>query len=176
MDVRGPTVRTVARSTGRAGRPRAEWDLEGLYRSAAPGLWRAIYAFSGGRRQVAEDAVAEAFARAIEHADSIRQPLPWIYRTAFRIATRELERERRPAPKAPDPVPGVDPGEITDVVRALARLSPRQRAAVLLCDLEGYSGPEAARLLGTSAATVGVHLFRARRRLRDLLRDEEDGE
>jgi hypothetical protein len=42
-------VRTVARSTGRAERPRVEWDLEGLYRSAAPGLWRAIYAYSGGR-------------------------------------------------------------------------------------------------------------------------------
>jgi hypothetical protein len=51
-------------------------EFEQLYRDAAPQLWRAIYGFVGGRRQVAEDAVAEAFARAIEHADEIRSPSP----------------------------------------------------------------------------------------------------
>jgi DNA-directed RNA polymerase specialized sigma24 family protein len=70
-------------------------DFEQLYRDAGTQLWRAIYGFVGGRRQVAEDAVAEAFARAIEHADEIRSPLPWLYRTAFRLAVRELQRERR---------------------------------------------------------------------------------
>jgi hypothetical protein len=38
--------------------------------------------------------MAEAFAPAIEHADSIRDPLPWIYRTAFRLSAAELRRER----------------------------------------------------------------------------------
>jgi len=166
-------VQRVARSTGRAGRTEEGWNAEELYRSTAPRLWRAIYAYAGGRRQVAEDAVAEAFALAIEHAEAIRSPVPWIYRTAFRIATRELERERRRPPGQPDRVPGVDPGEIADVIRALAALSPRQRAAVLLHDAEGYSGPEVARLLGTSAATVRVHVFRGRRRLRELLGTEE---
>lgn len=149
-------------------------QLELLYRESAPGLWRAIYGFAGGRRQVAEDAVAEAFARAIEHAAKIREPLRWIYRTAFRIASRELQREKRVPPPSPDPVPGLDPGEIQDVIRALAVLSPNQRAAVLLHDLEGFTGHEVARLLGISAATVRVHLFRGRRRLRELLGTEED--
>lgn len=166
-------MQPVARSAGRAGHTEQGWDAEELYRSTAPGLWRAVYAYAGGRRQIAEDAVAEAFARAIEHAEAIRSPVPWIYRTAFRIATRELERERRRPPEQPDEVPGVDPGEIADVIRALAALSPRQRAAVLLHDAEGYSGPEVARLLGTTAATVRVHVFRGRRRLRGLLGTEE---
>lgn len=149
-------------------------DLERLYRESAPQLWRAIYGFAGGRRDIAEDAVAEAFARAIEHVDRIREPIPWIYRTAFRIASRELQREKRLPPPAPDPVPGLDPGEIQDVIRALAALSPNQRAAVLLHDLEGYSGLEVARLLGISAATARVHMFRGRRRLRELLGTEEE--
>lgn len=149
-------------------------DLERLYRESAPQLWRAIYGFAGGRRDIAEDAVAEAFARAIEHVDRIREPIPWIYRTAFRIASRELQREKRLPPPAPDPVPGLDPGEIQDVIRALATLSPNQRAAVLLHDLEGFSGLEVARLLGISAATARVHMFRGRRRLRELLGAEED--
>ena len=148
--------------------------LERLYREAAPKLWRAIYAFTGGRRHLAEDAVAEAFARAFEHADEIRAPLPWIYRTAFRIATREMQREKRSPPPAPEPTPGVDVADIADVLRALRVLSPNQRAAVLLHDLEGFTGPEIARLLGTTAATVRVHLFRARRRLREQLGTEED--
>jgi RNA polymerase sigma-70 factor (ECF subfamily) len=74
----------------------------------------------------------------------------------------------------PDPVPGLDPGEIQDVIRALASLTPNQRAAVLLHDLEGFTSPEAARLLGMTAPTVRVHLFRARRRLREALSDGED--
>jgi DNA-directed RNA polymerase specialized sigma24 family protein len=83
-----------------------EHDIERLYRESAPQLWRSIYGFAGGRRHLAEDAVAEAFARAIERANQIRDPLAWIYRTAFRIASRELQREKRLPPPAPDPVPG----------------------------------------------------------------------
>jgi RNA polymerase sigma-70 factor (ECF subfamily) len=149
-------------------------DIERVYRESAPQLWRAIYGFAGGRRDVAEDAVAEAFARAVEHSGRIREPVPWIFRTAFRIAARELRREKRLLPAAPDPVPGLDPGEIQDVIRALAVLSPNQRAAVLLHDLEGFPGREVAALLGISAATVRVHLFRGRGRLRELLGTEED--
>lgn len=85
-----------------------ERDIERLYRDSAPQLWRAIYGFAGGRRHLAEDAVAEAFARAIERAREIRDPLAWIYRTAFRIASRELQRERRGPPAVPDPIPRID--------------------------------------------------------------------
>lgn len=52
--------------------------------------------YAGGRREVADDAVGEAFARAIESEGVIRNPFPWLYRTAFRIAAAELRRERRP--------------------------------------------------------------------------------
>ena len=118
--------------------------------------------------------MAEAFARAIERTHEIRDPLAWIYRTAFRIASRELQREKRGPPVAPDPVPGIDPAEVQDVLAALSILSPNQRAAVLLHDEEGFTAPEAGRLLGISAATVRVHLFRARRRLREAFGSEED--
>jgi len=149
-------------------------DIERLYRESAPQLWRSIYGFAGGRRHLAEDAVAEAFARAIERANQIRDPLAWIYRTAFRIASRELQREKRLPPPAPDPVPGIDPAEVQDVLSALWTLSPNQRAAVLLHDQEGFTAPEVGQLIGISAATVRVHLFRARRRLREVLGGEED--
>lgn len=151
-----------------------ERDIERLYRESAPQLWRSIYGFAGGRRHLAEDAVAEAFARAIERRNEIRDPLAWIYRTAFRIASRELQQERRGRPPSPDPVPGIDPADVQDVLSALWTLSPNQRAAVVLHDQEGFTAPEVGRLIGISAATVRVHLFRARRRLREVLGGEED--
>jgi len=151
-----------------------ERDIERLYRESAPQLWRSIYGFAGGRRHLAEDAVAEAFARAIERRNEIRDPLAWIYRTAFRIASRELQQERRGRPPSPDPVPGIDPADVQDVLSALWTLSPNQRAAVVLHDQEGFTAPEVGRLIGISAATVRVHLFRARRRLREALGGEED--
>lgn len=148
-------------------------ELEALYREAAPALWRSLYGYSGGRRQIAEDALAEAFALAIEHGLSVRAPLPWIYRTAFRLATRELKAERRQPPPMPDAVPGVDPGEVIDVVRALSSLSDRQRASVILHDQEGFTAPEIGRMLGISSATVRVHVFRGRAQLRSLLTEED---
>ncbi len=61
-----------------------------------------------------------------------------------------------------------------EILAALATLSPKQRAAVLLHDQEGFTSPEAAKLLGMSAATVRVHLFRGRKHLRTLLTPQED--
>jgi RNA polymerase sigma-70 factor (ECF subfamily) len=148
-------------------------DIEGIYRESAPRLARALYAYVGGRRALAEDAVAEAFARAIEHVDEIRTPLPWLYTTAFRIASRELEREKRPVPEAPDPVPGIEPLDVREIISALRTLTLNQRSAVVLHDQEGMSASEVARMLGMSAATVRVHLFRGRKRLRALLGSEE---
>jgi RNA polymerase sigma-70 factor (ECF subfamily) len=150
-------------------------EIEAIYREAAPALWRSLYGYAGGRRQIAEDALAEAFALAIEAGDRIRTPLPWIYRTAFRLATRELRAERRPRPEGPDPAPGLDPAEVRDIVVALRALPDRQRAAVILHDQEGFTGPEIARMLGISAATVRVHLVRGRARLRTLLEENSDG-
>jgi DNA-directed RNA polymerase specialized sigma24 family protein len=70
-------VRVVSErgAVGREEQLGGERDLELLYRDAAPQLWRAIYGFAGGRRHLAEDAVAEAFARALEHERQIREPL-----------------------------------------------------------------------------------------------------
>jgi RNA polymerase sigma-70 factor (ECF subfamily) len=57
---------------------------------------------------------------------------------------------------------------------ALERLSPNQRAVFVLFYLEGRPAKEIAGLLDMSAATVSVHLHRARRRLRTILGDDDD--
>ena len=56
---------------------------------------------------------------------------------------------------------------------ALRQISPRQQAAVVLHYQTDLPVSEIARLLGMSPATVKVHLFRGRKRLRQLLGTEE---
>jgi len=85
-------------------------DYEQVFRDAAPGLWRTIYPFAAGQRGVADDAVAEAFARALEQAGQIRDPVPWLYRTAFRLAADDLRRQRREAGPEPEQQPAAAAG------------------------------------------------------------------
>jgi DNA-directed RNA polymerase specialized sigma24 family protein len=67
-------------------------DFEALYSEVGPRLWRAILAFTGGRRDLTDDVVAEAFARTIEAGGSVRHHDAYLYRIAFRLAAQELRR------------------------------------------------------------------------------------
>ena len=145
-------------------------DYEQVFRDAAPGLWRVIYAFAAGRRAVADDAVAGAFARALEQAGQIRDPVPWLYRTAFRLAAEDLRRERRNSEPEPEPDrAAASSAGLGALVPALRQLSPAQRAAVVLHYEADLPIQEVAARMGTSVGAVKVHLFRGRRRLRELL-------
>lgn len=66
------------------------------------------------------------------------------------------------------------PEPALDLVRALAHLSPNQRAVAILRLYADLPSSEVARILGIGPATVRVHLSQARRRLRALL-EETDG-
>jgi RNA polymerase sigma factor (sigma-70 family) len=149
----------------------AEHDYAALYRAVGPALWHAIYAYAGGLREVADDAVAEAFARAIQHDRGIRRPPSWLYRTAFRIAAAELRRRSTLTEMGDPPVEA--PPEAAEILTALRRLSPSQRAAVYLHYQADLPVREVAHLMGTSAGAVKVHLHRGRKRLRELLGTEE---
>jgi RNA polymerase sigma-70 factor, ECF subfamily len=145
-------------------------SFDALFRDEGAGVFRTVFAFTGGRADVAEDATAEAFARAIAQGDRLRDPLAWIYRVAFRVAIDELRRER---PHAQERDGAVPPPELVGLVEALKRLSPNQRAAVALRYVLDLDIAEVAHRMGTAEPTVRVHLFRARKRLRQLLGTEE---
>ncbi len=104
--------------------------FDGLFRDTGRDLWRALFVYTG-RRELAEEIVAEAFTRYLERSDRVRDPRAWLYRVAFRLANEELRRERR------RPTPEVDPyapreDELAEVLDVLRRLPPRQRAAIVL--------------------------------------------
>ena len=60
--------------------------------------------------------------------------------------------------------------------RLLECLSPKERLAIELTELEGNSSKEAARLLGTTAIAVRVRVARARTRMRRRLKELQEGE
>jgi RNA polymerase sigma-70 factor, ECF subfamily len=154
-----------------AGVSRVE-QIERLYRERGDRIWRGLLAFSGDP-EVANDAVAEAFAQVLRRGDEVRDPERWIWRAAFRIAAGELkERRKSEVLGSAGSYEMEEPAR--DLVVALGALSERQRAAVVLHDAAGYPAREVARIVGSTEAAVRVHLMRARRRLRELLEEEDD--
>src|SRR5204862_5002972 len=62
--------------------------LERLYREQGDRLWRAVFLYSGDR-ELAGDAVAEAFAQALRRGDSIESARSWVWHVSFRIRSEE---------------------------------------------------------------------------------------
>ena len=144
-----------------------EHDFDAIWREISAQLWRSIYAYAGGSRDVADDAVVEAFARAMERNGPIRDPKAYIFRIAFRVAAADMKLRRRQV-ELTEQEPGEEP-RVSPLLDALRHLSPSQRAAVYLHYEADLPVREVAALMGTSTAAVKVHLTRGRRRLAVLL-------
>jgi RNA polymerase sigma-70 factor (ECF subfamily) len=149
-------------------------DFDAIWREAGPAIWRAVYAYAGGRRDVADDAIAEAFARAIVQDAGIRDPVPYLYRLAFRIAAEDLKRMRKTIVSGETGDTAVeDDHTAAEVVHELRRLTPGQRAAIYLHYRMDLPVREVAAITGASVAAVKVQLMRGRRRLAGILADDD---
>jgi RNA polymerase sigma-70 factor (ECF subfamily) len=137
------------------------------------------------RLEDAEDVVQEAFHRAVRHLgrfDERRSFSAWFYAIVRNVARSASSRAGRRAAAAPittleddPPAPSShDPLLAGEIERAVAELSPMQQACLRLCDIEGFSSVEAARMLGVGEGTVRTHLHRARKHLRAEM-DEQKG-
>ena len=128
----------------------------------------------------AEEVGQDAFVKVLERWDRVRDledPDGYLFRTAMNVyrnrvrrAGVALRRLVKPSPE-PDRIAAVDDRDA--VTRALATLTPRQRAAIVLTDLLEMTSEEAARSLGVRASTVRVLVARARATLRETLGDDD---
>jgi RNA polymerase sigma-70 factor, ECF subfamily len=154
----------------------SEAEVEVAFQGHAGQVWRAVLVMASGRREVADEATAEAFARLFRYREGVRDPVAWVFRTAFRLASAELRRERveigevSNEPAAPE---GAEPLLPSYLVEALSQLSPDQRLAVFLHYYADLPAREVARLCDTTPAAIRLRLHRARRVLRGLL--EQNG-
>lgn len=176
-------------------------DLE-LARAAAGGdelAWRRLYdtthqslfnflAYQTGDREAARDLLQETYVTALGRLDTfrgqgsllswlravgLRKSLDWRRRVKLRVrklAALALEHTSLPGAGAPAGFPGLGDG----FQAALDRLSPHQRAALLLRELEDVPFAEIAAVLGCGEATARVHHHRACRNLRTWLSDGPD--
>jgi RNA polymerase sigma-70 factor (ECF subfamily) len=144
--------------------------VEAVYRSHGGVVWRAVLAMSAGSREVADEATSEAFARLFAYRDGVRDPVAWVFHTAFGVARKELGRQgvmsEEPVPEGVASAGSALPADLTGLLRPL---SPDQRIAVFLHYFADLPVGEVARLSGSPVATVKVRLHRARRALREIL-------
>jgi RNA polymerase sigma-70 factor (ECF subfamily) len=130
-------------------------------------------------RHEAEELTQDAFVRVLEHWERVGEmedPRAYLYRTAMNAFRSRYRRTVLAARRALVVTPADDATAEVDAldvaVRALAPLSPRQRAAVVLIDLLGYPSKEAARMLGIRASTVRMHVSRAHAALKETMTHE----
>lgn len=130
-----------------------------------------------GNRHEAEDLAQDAFVRVLERWDSVgamADPAGYLHRTAMNLFRNRYRRAMRSVKRMIGAVPPPDVYEAVDardaMDAALAPLSPRQRAAIVLTDGLGYTAEEAGRLLGVKGSTVRALHMQARSALKGTRR------
>ena len=128
-----------------------------------------------------EDAFQAVFTVLAQRAGDLterRSVAPWLHRTAWNVTRKRRRwnwfRKTAPLPENLAGRTAADAGEVREELDAALRsLPPPQRAAVLLCHLEGCSRTEAAARLGCPEGTLSSWLDRGLKRLRRRLGERE---
>jgi RNA polymerase sigma-70 factor (sigma-E family) len=154
-------------------------EFDDFYAGSSRRVLGQVYAMVGNRAE-AEDAVAEAYLRAWDRWDRVRErdsPEAWVRRVAYRIAVsawrktvNRLRAHRRDA--TAEHADAISPDHVA-LVQALRRISADQRRVIVLHHVVGLSVAEIAVETGTSANTVKTRLARGRRALADHLTGDE---
>jgi len=146
--------------------------FEEFFEAQRDRLFRTLCLITGSRDE-AEDLAQEAFVKVLERWERVQDledPAGYLHRTAmnaFRSRFRRAMTAARHTLGLARPADVLE--EVDDRVmaqQALGNLSPRQRAAVVLTELLGYTAEEAGSLLGVRGSTVRALNFQARAALR----------
>ena len=146
-----------------------------------------------GDREEARDVAQEAFWRAhrgLSGFDLDRPLAPWLYRIVTNLSLNQIRRKVPPTISLDTPRPGqppdAKPPQVADpaagptdyllqaeaqtqIRNAILALPPTDRAVIELRHYQALSYEEIAAVLDTSLSSVKSRLFRARRKLRDML-------
>jgi RNA polymerase sigma-70 factor, ECF subfamily len=147
-------------------------SFEVFFHREARVMFRRLCAVTGNSAE-AEEIMQDAFLalwERWERVSAMDDPTGYLYRTAMNVFRKRSRRAalaiRRALASAPETPAFSEIDEQQDIVAALIELTPRQRAALVLTDVLGYSSGEAGRALGVSAGTVRGLASRARATLR----------
>jgi RNA polymerase sigma factor (sigma-70 family) len=138
----------------------ASRTFEAFYEAEARTLFRRLWLVTGNRAE-AEELMQDAFLRVWQRWDQIsavEDPVGYLYRTAMNLFRKRYRRAmlglRRTVRLAPTNDDFADADDRHVVRHVLATLPPRQRAALVLTELLGFTTKEAGDALGVTDATI----------------------
>jgi len=155
-----------------------------FYERSARSLW-AYLARVSGDPALADDLMQESYVRflcASGPAPALAEGEVAARRYLFRIATNLLrDHWRRPRPSSIEELPeeffaaiasSAQADSQAELGPALAAMRPRDRQLLWLAHAEGYTHREIAQVTGLASASIRLLLFRARRKIARLLREQ----
>ena len=164
---------------GSAGDLRITLAFEDFFEAERERLFRALLLITHDSAE-AEDLMQEAFVRVWERWDRVGRlddPVGYLFKTALNLRRSALRRTMTAAARSIRPPAERDLIESVlerdDAMRSLASLTTRQRAAIVVTELLGYSSEEAGGILGIRPGTVRMLTSQARAALRER-KERED--
>ena len=177
----------------------SEENFRALYDKYKAPLFNYLYRFLGDK-QTAEDSLQDVFIRVHQKANMYKPTAKlssWLYKIAKNAAFDALRKiKTRKASSFEAPIDSAEPeaslgdfikstsadprtqsvsNELAGLVHgAIARLNDGDRELVVLCDIQELSHKEVGEILGFSAGTIAVKLYRVRQKLAEILKIEGD--
>jgi RNA polymerase sigma-70 factor, ECF subfamily len=159
--------------------PMNETGFEIFYRRTAGGLWSYLYRMTGDAA-VADDLLQKSFFRFLRANPAVaseEHSRRWIFRTATNLALDHFRETKRERVRSEEQQPRSEAGPATearevlrhDMMKTFSELKPRERALLWLAHVEEADHEDIGDALGLKTKSVKVLLFRARKRLGDLL-------
>ena len=161
--------------------------FEKLYRSHCDRIYALCWRMCGGDAALAEDMVQEAFVRAWNKLALFKGESKfgtWLHRLTVnvvlsdrRIRVKRLQRERQMDDDVERTLIGardVFAGLRKDLEAAIAGLPERARTVLVLYDIEGFQHNEIAEMTGMAVGSSKAQLHRARKLVREVLKDSEN--
>ena len=177
-----PRIRPLYMDESDLVRKAQDGDVEAF--DALVGVYKAkVYSIAyqiAGNRDDAEDICQESFIklyRNIHTYSTNHKFTTWLFRLVTNTAIDHIRRQNRSRrlsveTRPPDRSQTGDSDLKLTLDRILSTVSPRQRMAFVLRDLQGFPLCEVAQILGCSGVTARVHLHKARTRIRKSLETE----
>jgi len=119
----------------------------------------------------ADDIAQEAFLKAwrfVSSYDGRARFSTWLTRIAWRCLLDEARRAGRPAEEPENVIQSVEGEGGAEIEDMLARLTDKERAALILCDGHGWSHSEAADMLQMPHGTLKTTVARAKAKCREM--------
>ncbi len=156
-------------------------EIEEIYVLYVGDIYRYIYSLCR-HPQTTEDLLQETFYKAYisSLSKSIHDIKPWLFKVAYYTFIDYCRKETRSSPlqeveeinySTPETI-WIEQDGYNQLLNLMNALSPLEKQAILLCDIQDCSQEQAAMILDLKINTLKSHLFRGRKKMRELIKEE----